>query len=50
MREFQTQLLHYFSKSDKKSNHHHVKWNLSPQVGFVTYEKKIAGVSTQFFF
>ena len=23
-REFQTQLLHYFSKSDNKSNHHHV--------------------------
>ena len=22
-REFQTQLLHYFSKSDNKSNHHH---------------------------
>jgi len=25
IREFQTQLLHYFSKSDNKSNHHHVK-------------------------
>jgi len=24
-REFQTQLLHYFSKSDNKSNHHHHK-------------------------
>jgi hypothetical protein len=22
-REFQTQVLHYFSKSDNKSNHHH---------------------------
>jgi len=22
-KEFQTQLLHYFSKSDNKSNHHH---------------------------
>jgi len=25
-REFQTQLLHYFSKSDNKSNHHHPVW------------------------
>jgi len=24
-REFQTQLLHYFSKSDNKSNHHHTR-------------------------
>jgi len=26
-REFQTQLLHYFSKSDNKSNHHHKDWH-----------------------
>jgi len=30
-REFQTQLLHYFSKSDNKSNHHHQPATQLPQ-------------------
>jgi len=29
-REFQTQLLHYFSKSDNKSNHHHTSNKYHP--------------------
>jgi len=36
-REFQTQLLHYFSRSDNKSNHHHTAQmgysDVSPGVG-----------------
>ena len=37
-KEFQTQLLHYFSKSDNKSNHHHLLrlWNTQKIHDFVT--------------
>jgi len=32
MREFQTQLLHYFSKSDNDGNHHHWKSRETPSL------------------
>jgi len=35
-REFQTQLLHYFSKSDNESNHHH------PPEAFTTLRPNLA--------
>jgi len=39
VREFQTQLLHYFSKSDNKSNHHHHHRTL--HVGFSDVSPKV---------
>jgi len=37
--EFQTQLLHYFSKSDNKSNHHQQnQWLLTPGVSYCVFD------------